>query len=77
MTSGITLNSGCLNSESIRGKRSRLWAKARLRDRLDVVIAHEYEGDRLGMHELTLKHAHKTDLPISDGARRICRVMAR
>ena len=77
LTSGITVNSGCLNPELLCGKGSRVWAKARLRDRIDAVIAHEYEEDRLGSHKLALKHAHKTGLPISDGARRICRAMGK
>ena len=39
------------------------------------IIAHEYEEARLGTHELALNHAMKTELPISDGARRILRAM--
>ena len=63
ITSGITLNSG--------------FAGARLRDRIDAIIAHEYEEDRLGSHEAALKHAPRTELLISDGARRILRAMGR
>jgi hypothetical protein len=75
---GITVNSGCLNPELLQGKPGvRVFARARLRDRIDAIIAHEYEEDRLGTHELALKHGAKTELPVSDGARRILRAMGR
>jgi hypothetical protein len=75
---GIAVNSGVLNPELLKGKPGvRVFAKARLRDRIDAIIAHEFEEDRLGTHELALKHAMKTELPISDGARRILRAMGR
>jgi hypothetical protein len=66
-----------LNPELLKGKGSRIWPKARLCDRIDSVIAHEYEEDRLGTHESALKHGAKTMLPVSDGARRILRAMGR
>jgi hypothetical protein len=75
---GIAVNSGCLNPELLKGKKGcRLWPKAHLRDRIDAIIAHEYEEDRLGTHELALKHGAKTKLPVSDEARRILRAMGR
>ena len=77
ITTGITVNSGVLNPSLLNGKGSRVWAKARLRDRIDAIIAHEYEEDRMGSHEAALKHAPKTELAISDGTRRILRAMAR
>jgi hypothetical protein len=78
ITTGITVNSGCLNPQLLKGfPGARVFAKSRLRDRIDAIIAHEYEEDRLGTHELSLKHASKTELLISDGARRILRAMAR
>ncbi len=77
ITTGITANSGVLNPQLVEGKGSRLWAKARLRDRIDAVIAHEFEEDRLGSHEASLKHAPKTELLITNGARRILRAMGR
>jgi hypothetical protein len=55
----------------------RLYAKARLRDRIDAIITHEYEEDRLGSHEASLKHGGNTKLPVSDGARRILRAMGK
>lgn len=77
ITDGISVNSGVLNPELLKGKGSRVWPKGRLRDRIDAVIAHEYEEDRLGSHEAALKAASKTALPVSDGARRILRAMGR
>jgi hypothetical protein len=50
---------------------------ARLRDRIDAIIAHEWEEDRLGSHEAALKAAPRTELPVSDGARRILRALGR
>jgi hypothetical protein len=77
ITTGITVNSGCLNPDLLKGEQgSRIWPTARLRDRIDAIIAHEYEEERVGTHEAALKAAPKTALPISDGARRILRAMA-
>jgi hypothetical protein len=78
ITSGIYLNSGIFNRDLLQGKKgARVWAKSRLRDRLDATIAHEWEERRHSTHEAALKAAAKTDLPISEGARRICRAMGR
>lgn len=78
ITSGVVVNSGCLNPQLLKGRNGgRLWQKARLRDRIDAIIAHEWEEDRLGSHEAALKSARKTGLPVSEGARRILRAMGR
>ena len=77
ITTGITVNSGVLNPALVKGNGSWLWARARLRDRLDAIIAHEFEEDRTGSHEGALRAAPKTELPITEGARRILRAMAR
>ena len=78
LTKGITVNSGCLNPRLLEGRKgSRLFARAKLRDRIDAIIAHEYEEDRLGSHESSLKLAWKTGLPISEEAKRIPRAMSR
>lgn len=75
---GIAVNSGCLNPQLLKGKPgARIFAKARLRDRIDAIIAHEYEEDRLGSHEAALKRGARTELPITDGARRILKAMGR
>jgi hypothetical protein len=50
LTTGININSGVFNPQLVNGKGSRLWRKARLRDRMDTIIAHEYEEYRLGSH---------------------------
>jgi hypothetical protein len=78
LTTGITVNSGCLNPDLLKGKKGvRSFAKARHRDRIDAIIAHEYEEDRLGSHEASLKHGARSALPIRDGARRILQAMGR
>ena len=78
LTTGITVNSGVLNPELLKGKKGSLAsAKAKLRDRIDAIVAHEWEEYLHGTHEAALKHAPKTALPISDGARRILRAMGR
>jgi len=41
VTSGVYLNSGVLNPGLLQGKGRRIWPKARLRDRIDAIIAHE------------------------------------
>ena len=75
---GVVVDSGVLNPDLLKGKKGgRLWAKARLRDRIDASIAHELEESRYGSHVAALKAAARTKLPITDGARRICRAMAR
>jgi hypothetical protein len=75
---GITVNSGVLNPELLKGKKgSRIWPKARLRDRIDAIIAHEWAEDKTLDHDASLKAAARTELPVSDGARRILKAMAR
>jgi hypothetical protein len=76
----IIVDSGLLNDDLLRkdyGKKAaRLFERSRLRDRLDAIIAHEYEEHRHDMsHEAALKAAPKTDLPISDQAREIAKAM--
>jgi hypothetical protein len=78
ITEGIVIDSGALNPELLKGRKGGLiWPKACLRDRIDAIIAHEREEDRHGTHVEALKAAAKTDLPVTDGARRILRAMAR
>ena len=65
-----------LNPELLKGENGgRIWPKVRLRDRIDAVIAHEYEEDRLGSHEGALRAAPETELPVSEEARRILKAM--
>ncbi len=44
---------------------------------IDAIIAHEWEESKTTDHVAALKGGPKTDLPITDGARRILRSMAR
>jgi hypothetical protein len=78
-TTGVSVDSGVLNPELLKGKKGgRIWPKMRLKDRIDAIIAHEYDELRAGgKHAEALKVAAKTELPITDEARRLCRAMAR
>jgi hypothetical protein len=78
-TTGVVVNSGVLNPELLKGKKGgRIWPRMRLKDRIDAIIAHEYEElHHDGSHVAALKAAPKTELPISDEARRVCRAMAK
>jgi hypothetical protein len=78
-TTGGVVDSGVLNSELLKGQKGgRIWPKMRLKDRIDATIAHEYEELRAGgKHAGALKLAAKTELPISDEARRLNRARAR
>jgi len=78
-TTGVVVNSGVLNPELLQGKKGgRIYPRLPLRDRIDSAIAHEYEELRHGgSHAAALKAAAKTDLPITPGARRLNRAMAR
>ena len=62
----------------LEGKKgSRIWPSMRLRDRIDAIIPHEYdELHHQGSHADALKAAAKTELPISDEARRLNRAGA-
>jgi len=75
---GINLDSGILNpalldefpDPEVRSE----WAGARLRDRADAVIAHEFEeatGARPLDHQEAVRKAPETRLGISRGARRL------
>ena len=72
-TTGAAVDSGVLNPELLKGKKGgRIWPKMRLKDRIDATIAHEYEELCAGgKHDAALKAAVKTELPISDEARRL------
>jgi hypothetical protein len=78
-TTGVSVDSGVLNPELLKGhKGSRIWPKMRLKDRIDAIIAHEYEEIQAGgKHAEALKAAAKTELPISEKARRLNRARAR
>jgi hypothetical protein len=78
ITQGVTVNSGALNPALLKGKKGgRIWPKARLRDRIDAIIAHEWAEARHGDHGAALKAGARTELSVSPGARRILKAMAR
>jgi hypothetical protein len=78
VTTGITVNSGVLNPDLLKGEKGgRLWPMARVRDRIDAIIAHEWAEYQEGAHRAALKAAARTRLPVSEGARRILKAMAR
>ena len=75
----INVDSGVLNPELLTKdygeKAGRVWAKSRLRDKVDAVIIHEFSEAEAGTHEAALAAGLRTERPISDGARRILRAM--
>ncbi len=58
-----------------RPQAGAVWAKSRLRDRIDAVIAHEDAESLTGDHNLAEAVAPGTTLPITDGARQILRAI--
>jgi hypothetical protein len=78
-TGQINIDSGALNPELLTtnyGKKAgKLWAKSRLRDRFDALIAHEDMEWRTGSHDAAVKAAPETELAISARAREILRAM--
>ena len=75
----ISVDSGVLNLEQITEaygeEAGRLWAKSRLRDRIDAIIIHEESEGRAGTHEEALALAPRTHRPISNSTRRIFQAM--
>jgi hypothetical protein len=73
----LNLDSGLLNPELFQRlgpAASDAYAKARLRDRIDAGIAHEYEEVKGGgSHEYAYEHAPDTELPIRHEARELGR----
>jgi hypothetical protein len=76
----IAVNSGVLNPELLTERYGPVvgttWAKSRLRDRIDAVIAHEIAESQTGTHEGAEARAAETELSVSEGTRRILRAMA-
>ena len=76
----IGVDSGVLNPDlftPVYGREvGEKWAKTRLRDRLDAIIAHEYEESRGILHDQVVERVAETDLPIGENARRILRTIA-
>ena len=75
-TGGLTLDSGVFIPDLLgRLPGHREWSQARLRDRIDAAISHEYEEARHGGHIEALQTAPDTLLPIREGGRLILRAM--
>jgi hypothetical protein len=77
----IAVNSGVLNPELLTERYGpsvgKTWARSRLRDRIDAVIAHELAEASPGAHESAEELAAHTDLAVSEGARWILWAVAR
>jgi hypothetical protein len=72
----LTVDSGLFNPDLMVGQHAeKLWPKARVRDRLDAIIAHEYEEARGGGHVAALARGPDTELPIRENARKLLRSM--
>ena len=72
----IVVDSGVLNPDLLKGKHGeRLWPKARLRDRIDAIIAHEWAEAQTLDHDEALNEVPKTDLPVRAPRRRSRRRM--
>ncbi len=65
-----------LNAEAIGPEALKVWAKGRVRDRIDAVIAHEHLETQGVPHDEVVQRAPDTDLPIGENACRILRSMA-
>jgi hypothetical protein len=76
----ITVDSGVLNpelnAEKYGTRYASLWKKARLRDRIDSVIVHEYEEAKGVSHAEAVARAPETDLRVRRQVREILRAMA-
>ncbi|OJW21147.1 MAG: hypothetical protein BGO49_24340 [Planctomycetales bacterium 71-10] len=76
----IVVGAGLFNPDRIAEvygeKAGRLFEGSRIEDRLDSIVAHEYEEHRHGMsHVEALDRTPSTALPISDRARAIAAAM--
>ncbi len=75
----ISVDSGVLNPELLTETYGRqagtLWAKSRLRDRIDAINIHEFAESQAGTHEEALLFGLRTDRKISEAARRILNAM--
>lgn len=65
-----------LNAEKYGPRYASLWKKARLRDRIDSIIVHEYEEAKGVSHAEAVARAPDTELPVRRQVRDILRAMA-
>jgi hypothetical protein len=73
----LTLRSGVFKLELMANhpEAGPLWARSRLRDRIDAIIPHEDAESLTGDHDLAEVMAPDTALPITEGARHILRAI--
>ncbi len=75
----INVDSGVLNPDLMKDvspEAHEAHRKARLRDRIDAAIVHEYEEARLGSHDAAVAEAPDTGLPVDPRVRRLLRSIA-
>ncbi len=76
----LTVDSGVLNLDlfaDLGPAVSSRWARSRLQDRLDAIIAHEHTKAAFGDHQNAVDRAADTELPIREEARRLLRAIAK
>lgn len=74
----LNVDSGVLNSEQMSHlglPGPQAWREARLRTRIDAVIAHEDMEWRAGTQEAAMELASETDLPVGGGPRKLLRAI--
>jgi hypothetical protein len=75
----LVVDSGVFNPElhaDLGPEVSSYWARSRLRDRMDAIIAHEHAEAHGASHIEAESRAAETELPIREGARKLLRVIA-
>jgi hypothetical protein len=65
-----------LNARDNGPEATKVWAKSRLRDRIDSVVAHEHLEGQGVSHDEVVERAAGTSLPITENARKILRAQA-
>ncbi len=73
----LIVDSGVFNLELMTNHpgAGQVWARSRLRDRIDAIITHEDAESLTGDHNLAEAMAPDTALPITEGARHILRTI--
>jgi hypothetical protein len=75
----LVVDSGVFNPDlhaDLGQEVSSYWARSRLRDRMDAIIAHEHTEANGASHFEAAAHAADTELPIREDARKLLRVIA-
>ncbi len=75
----VNVDSGVFNADLLTNpygkKAGKLWAKSRLRDRIDAIIVHELTEADHDSHEAALRAAPQSEMPITRRAREILLAM--